>query len=150
VTNTDTLPLASGDSADAPAKGTRRRSGSGLSGMVLAELQQVAGGLGIKGTGRMRKGQLIEAIQAAQNGGSNGGTTSSSASAAAAPAATEGEAPARRTTRRRATHLRPAPGDRCARGRGPGRRAQQAPADAAPEARSESSRTDNRSDSPQR
>ncbi len=48
---------------------TRRRSGGGLSGMVLAELQQVAGGLGIKGTGRMRKSQLIEAITAAQGAG---------------------------------------------------------------------------------
>ncbi len=45
----------------------RRRSGGGLNGMVLAELQQVAGGLGIKGTARMRKSQLIEAITAAQS-----------------------------------------------------------------------------------
>src|SRR5690606_30448750 len=38
--------------------------------MVLAELQQLATSLGLKGTGRMRKGQLIEAIKAAQSGGS--------------------------------------------------------------------------------
>jgi transcription termination factor Rho len=37
--------------------------------MVLAELQQLAGSLGITGTGRMRKGQLIDAIKAAQGGG---------------------------------------------------------------------------------
>jgi transcription termination factor Rho len=37
--------------------------------MVLAELQQLASSLGITGTGRMRKGQLIEAIKAAQGGG---------------------------------------------------------------------------------
>jgi transcription termination factor Rho len=36
--------------------------------MVLAELQQLAGSLGISGTGRMRKGQLVEAIRAAQGG----------------------------------------------------------------------------------
>ncbi|HEV8055721.1 MAG TPA: transcription termination factor Rho [Nocardioidaceae bacterium] len=34
--------------------------------MVLPELKQLAGSLGIKGTGAMRKGQLIEAIQSAQ------------------------------------------------------------------------------------
>ncbi|HEX2175111.1 MAG TPA: transcription termination factor Rho, partial [Nocardioidaceae bacterium] len=37
--------------------------------MLLPELKQLAGGLGIKGAGTMRKGQLIEAIQAAQGGG---------------------------------------------------------------------------------
>jgi transcription termination factor Rho len=50
---TDTLP-ASG------------RKTAGLSGMVLAELQTVASGLGITGTTRMRKGELIEAIKAKQ------------------------------------------------------------------------------------
>ena len=37
--------------------------------MVLAELQQLAGSLGISGTGRMRKSQLVEAIRQAQGGG---------------------------------------------------------------------------------
>ncbi|MGI8987162.1 MAG: transcription termination factor Rho [Nocardioidaceae bacterium] len=47
--------------------------------MVLAELQQVAGSLGIKGTGRMRKSQLIDAITAAQSTGrpSTGAPTTS-------------------------------------------------------------------------
>jgi transcription termination factor Rho len=36
--------------------------------MLLPELKQLAGGLGIKGAGTMRKGQLVEAIQAAQGG----------------------------------------------------------------------------------
>ncbi|HKE70982.1 MAG TPA: transcription termination factor Rho [Nocardioidaceae bacterium] len=49
---------------------SRRKSGGGLSGKVLAELQQIASGLGIKGAGRMRKGALIEAIQAAQSNSS--------------------------------------------------------------------------------
>ena len=44
---------------------SRRRRGTGLDGMVLAELQQVASGLGIKGTARMRKSQLIEVIKEA-------------------------------------------------------------------------------------
>jgi transcription termination factor Rho len=60
---------ASGLADDAPAKRARRRA-PGLEGMVLAELQKLAGGLGITGTGRMRKGQLIEAIRAAQGGSS--------------------------------------------------------------------------------
>ena len=54
-----------------PAPRPRRvaRSGTGLDGMVLAELQQVASGLGIRGTARMRKSQLIEVIKEAQAGG---------------------------------------------------------------------------------
>jgi transcription termination factor Rho len=46
----------------------RSRKGSGLDAMVLAELKQLAGSLGIKGTGAMRKSQLIDAIQSAQRG----------------------------------------------------------------------------------
>lgn len=61
------------DASAAPATGasagSRRRRGTGLDGMVLAELQQVASGLGIKGTARMRKSQLIEVIKEAQAGG---------------------------------------------------------------------------------
>jgi len=49
--------------------GVRGGRGSGLEGMVLAELQQVASGLGIRGTARMRKSQLIEVIKEAQAGG---------------------------------------------------------------------------------
>ncbi len=51
--------------------------------MVLAELQQMAGGLGIKSTGRMRKSQLIEVIQAAQGGRPAAGEPHGAASAGA-------------------------------------------------------------------
>ena len=54
----------------------RKRKGSGLDSMVLPELKQLASTLGLKGTGAMRKGQLIDAIQSAQSrqgGQSNGG-----------------------------------------------------------------------------
>ncbi|WP_055525670.1 transcription termination factor Rho [Streptomyces graminilatus] len=79
-------------SAPATGAGSRRRRGTGLDGMVLAELQQVASGLGIKGTARMRKSQLIEVIKEAQAGG---GTPK----AAAAPAGDAAEAkPRRRAT----------------------------------------------------
>jgi transcription termination factor Rho len=58
--------------SDAPgaAEAKTRRKPAGLNGMVLAELQAVASGLGISGTGKLRKGALIEAISTAQNGGS--------------------------------------------------------------------------------
>ncbi|WP_370421493.1 transcription termination factor Rho [Streptomyces sp. QH1-20] len=83
------------DAPAAPATGAstapkRRRSGTGLDGMVLAELQQVASGLGIKGTARMRKGQLIEVIKEKQAG--------SAASAKAAEAAPAEAKPKRRAT----------------------------------------------------
>ncbi|MFF6807211.1 transcription termination factor Rho [Streptomyces sp. NPDC012616] len=67
-------------SAPATGAGSRRRRGTGLEGMVLAELQQVASGLGIKGTARMRKSQLIEVIKEAQAGG---GATATAADPAA-------------------------------------------------------------------
>ncbi|MEU6914827.1 Rho termination factor N-terminal domain-containing protein [Streptomyces olindensis] len=41
--------------------------GLGLEGMMLVELQQVATGLGIRGTARMRKDQLIQAIRDRQH-----------------------------------------------------------------------------------
>ncbi|KOV27109.1 transcription termination factor Rho [Streptomyces sp. XY413] len=79
----------------APAAGAapkRRRTGTGLDGMVLAELQQVASGLGIRGTARMRKSQLIEVIKEAQAG-------SGAPKAAASAAADTAEAkPKRRAT----------------------------------------------------
>jgi transcription termination factor Rho len=46
----------------------RRRTGSGLTSMLLPELQAMATSLGISGTARMRKGELIAAIQE-RNGG---------------------------------------------------------------------------------
>ncbi|MEV4613328.1 transcription termination factor Rho [Kitasatospora sp. NPDC049258] len=53
------------DAAAAPAAPARRRrsAAAGLDGLVLAELQKLASTLGISGTGRMRKSQLIEAIK---------------------------------------------------------------------------------------
>ncbi|MFF4404399.1 transcription termination factor Rho [Streptomyces sp. NPDC001262] len=98
---------ASAPATDAPAASAtgattaprRRRSGTGLDAMVLAELQQLASSLGIKGTARMRKGQLIEVIKEKQAGGS--------AAAPAKTAKTEADAaaekPKRRTTSRART-----------------------------------------------
>jgi transcription termination factor Rho len=60
---------SNGAAASGSNGGTRRRTG-GLSAKLLPELQQMAGDLGISGAAKLRKGQLIEAIQAAQSGGS--------------------------------------------------------------------------------
>jgi transcription termination factor Rho len=51
---------------------TAKRSG-GLNSMLLAELKAMAGGMGIAGSGSMKKAQLVEAIKAAQAGGSRDG-----------------------------------------------------------------------------
>ncbi|WP_326785498.1 transcription termination factor Rho [Streptomyces sp. NBC_00151] len=72
-------------SAPATGAGSRRRRGTGLEGMVLAELQQVASGLGIRGTARMRKSQLIEVIKEAQAGAGAPAKTASDAAAETKP-----------------------------------------------------------------
>ncbi|TCO44581.1 transcription termination factor Rho [Kribbella antiqua] len=104
---TETVEASSG-AGTTPAPGTdaaattatrRRKAGGGLEGMLLPELKQLAGTLGIKGTGALRKGQLIEAIKAAQAGGSTGASRPKASQptldegAAEAPAA---KAPAKR------------------------------------------------------
>ncbi|MFJ4536191.1 transcription termination factor Rho [Streptomyces tibetensis] len=109
-------------SAPASGAGSRRRRGTGLEGMVLAELQQVASGLGIRGTGRMRKSQLIEVIKEAQ------------ASGGAAPAA-KADAPAETKPKRRATS-RTRTGDNAEKAdkKADAKEASQAPADKADKA----------------
>ncbi len=62
MTDTTTLDAASG--ATEPPQ---RRSGS-LTAMRLAELQGLASSMGITGTARMRKGDLVAAIKARQSG----------------------------------------------------------------------------------
>src|SRR4051812_1993662 len=60
ATGSSEAPAASGTA------GRSRRRGSGLSGMLLPELQQLAAELGSTGTARMRKGDLVAAISARQ------------------------------------------------------------------------------------
>jgi len=68
-------PVAAGGSSEgalgpegvlAPASKSRGRSGTGLSSLLMPELQRIAQTMGIPGAGRMRKGQLVEAIEARQ------------------------------------------------------------------------------------
>ncbi|WP_329489605.1 transcription termination factor Rho [Kitasatospora sp. NBC_01246] len=94
------------DAAAAPAAPARRRrtAAAGLDGLVLAELQKLASTLGISGTGRLRKSQLIEAIKEKSGGDP---LLAAGAAPAAAPAAKrtaakagsaeQAEKPARRT-----------------------------------------------------
>jgi transcription termination factor Rho len=77
----DTVPSANGPSGASSGPGgvaapdaanvaspARSRRGGGLASKLLPELQQMAQSMGIKGTGRMRKGELISAIQERQGG----------------------------------------------------------------------------------
>ncbi|MER5864150.1 transcription termination factor Rho [Kitasatospora sp. NPDC002040] len=90
----------------APAK-RRRTAAAGLDGLVLAELQKLASTLGISGTGRLRKSQLIDAIKEKSGGdpllagAAAPAAPAKRAAKAAAPAAAEApaaeEKPARRT-----------------------------------------------------
>ncbi|MGW4810383.1 transcription termination factor Rho [Kitasatospora cineracea] len=91
-------PDAEASDAAAPAAPARRRrtAAAGLDGLVLAELQKLASSLGISGTGRLRKSQLIEAIKEKSGGdpllaGASGATAPAAkkAAKAAAPAAAE-------------------------------------------------------------
>ncbi|MEH0658107.1 transcription termination factor Rho [Streptomyces stelliscabiei] len=100
----DTAAAPATDAAPASGAGSRRRRGTGLEGMVLAELQQVASGLGIRGTARMRKSQLIEVIKDAQAGGG---------APAKAEAATETK-PKRRATSKARTGDDAAPAEKAA------------------------------------
>jgi transcription termination factor Rho len=76
---------------DGAARTKRRPAAAGLSAMVLPELKALASSMGISGTGAMRKGDLIAAIQGGQAAAANGA------------AANGGPARAARSPRRTAT-----------------------------------------------
>ena len=72
-------PAAPGQGGSGPARAARpdaepaggradRGANTGLSAMLLPELQRMAQSMGITGTARMRKSQLVEAIQNRQGG----------------------------------------------------------------------------------
>ena len=117
MTNTTYLASAPTSGADE----TPKRVGS-LSTMKLAELQGLAGGLGVTGIAKMRKSDLVTAIKARQSGGSaSAGSTNGAASTPAvaaptsaapatesAPAATERPA---RTSRRAQRPVGPTPAE---------------------------------------
>jgi transcription termination factor Rho len=84
VTDTTTTSAAS-TPPDAPAAtAAPKRTGGGLGGKVLAELQEIASELGITGAEKMRKGALIDAIKIAR--GDAGTSTKAAVKAASGPA----------------------------------------------------------------
>ena len=105
------------DTIEAATQDVKRR-GSGLEGMLLPELKQLGASLGLKGTGTMRKGALIEAIKSAQSPARSGGSRDAKprqddAQGAAAPATppAEGERAngAQRSRRQRGERAEAAP-----------------------------------------
>jgi transcription termination factor Rho len=98
VTNTTDLA-----SADTTAAGESPKRAGSLNTMKLAELQGMAGSMGLTGTAKMRKGDLVTAIKASQAGGSpsaNGASRSPAAAVQAAPDATVAPARASRRAQR--------------------------------------------------
>ncbi|GIJ28498.1 hypothetical protein Vqi01_36600 [Micromonospora qiuiae] len=91
----DVSNVAGNATTAAPAR--RRRSGTGLSAMLLPELQSLAASLGISGTARMRKGELISAITERQGGAAGAPRPRAEVAAAAAPAREEVHAEVRDT-----------------------------------------------------
>ena len=81
MTETTNLPSGLDDAANPAAAGAKS---SGLAGLKLAQLQALAGQLGITGGSRMRKGDLVAAISDHQRGSSVADRGSAKSSAAAA------------------------------------------------------------------
>src|SRR6185312_7608541 len=67
VTDTTDIAAPAAESSATDAAPARKVA---LSAMRLPQLQALATELGVKGTGRMRKSDLLEAIRAKQSGGS--------------------------------------------------------------------------------
>jgi transcription termination factor Rho len=84
---TDAPTLAASPDGDAESGGARtkrRAAGTGLTSMVLPELKALAATMGISGTGAMRKGDLIAAIQSGQQS-TNGASSAAPSRAARSP-----------------------------------------------------------------
>ncbi|MEJ3749642.1 transcription termination factor Rho [Actinomycetes bacterium KLBMP 9797] len=100
---TDVTSDVSNVAEQATGTARRRRGGTGLSAMLLPELQSLAASLGISGTARMRKGELVTAITERQGGGAAAAVTGGAprqraeVAAAAAPAREEVRAEVRDT-----------------------------------------------------
>ncbi|MEP6853620.1 MAG: Rho termination factor N-terminal domain-containing protein, partial [bacterium] len=87
---TDTQDQTAAGSPDSPSVATRRRSG--LSGMLLPELQGLAGSLGIPAA-KMRKAELVDAITAARAGSRRPDTASNAGANGTASGAATGSGP---------------------------------------------------------
>jgi len=94
VTNTTDLA-----SAGTTAAGESPKRAGSLNTMKLAELQGMADSMGLTGTAKMRKGDLVTAIKASQAGGSPSANGASRPPAAPAAAAQAAPPPARASRR---------------------------------------------------
>jgi transcription termination factor Rho len=114
------VPAAAG--ATEPTSTSRSRGGAGLSSMVMPDLVRIAQTLGIPGAGRMRKGQLIEAIEARQGGGSRqeASAASKGSDQRAASAGADATRPVRQDAMEPDTFSRPGLGDSAPSGIGAG------------------------------
>jgi transcription termination factor Rho len=131
----DTTEILSGAptaSEDAPAAAaataatskSRSRGGTGLSSLLMPELQRIAQTLAIPGAGRMRKNQLIEAIEARQGGGPRpqAGVAREGSEQRAASAGAGASRPQKQDAMEPDTHSRPGIGDSAQSGLGDGTR----------------------------
>ncbi|WP_112139442.1 transcription termination factor Rho [Glycomyces dulcitolivorans] len=84
-TTSDRMSDAASASEETPEATKRRRTGTGLASLLMPELQQMAQSLGITGVGRMRKSELIAAIQERQDEGSQPGGASAEQEAPTVP-----------------------------------------------------------------
>ena len=93
---TDTIDTATSSAAGSAAAGGNARTGA-LSTLRLPELQALASQLGVKGTSKMRKGDLVEVIRARtgeQSASERPAASRRDTDGASAPARETGEAPA--------------------------------------------------------
>jgi transcription termination factor Rho len=98
--NTQEAPVEPAASEEGATTGrARRRRGVGLAAMLLPELQELAASLGIAGTARMRKGQLVAAIQERQGERGPGGDADAASAPPTAPSAAPAGPPADTDTR---------------------------------------------------
>ncbi|RCV56176.1 transcription termination factor Rho [Marinitenerispora sediminis] len=108
-TQNTTVSGEAGDAAppgkSAPARSRSRSGGTGLAALKLTELQRLASSLGITGTGRMRKNDIITAIEA--KGGpvdapqaAKSAKSADAAGAAGKVDATDGSSSSRRSVRK--------------------------------------------------
>ncbi len=117
----NSAPPAAAGGATAPTSKSRSRGGTGLSSLLMPELQRMAQSMGIQGAGRMRKGQLVEAIQARQAGA---GIASQGSDQRVASAGADSTRLRKQDAMEPATHTQPGVGDGAAAGIGASGRGQ--------------------------
>ena len=111
----NSAPPAAAGGATAPTSRSRSRGGTGLSSLLLPELQRMAQSMGIQEAGRMRKGQLVEAIQARQGGA---GIANQGSDQRVASAGADSTRLRKQDAMEPATHTQPGIGDGAAAGIG--------------------------------